>query len=558
MWLLGACATLPPGGAILAHSRTGEVTAADLERYALEHGLPPLATDAPAAEKRRRIEDLVVVRAAEAEALRLHLADTETFQTDLKQRQERILVAAMRERLEAAARAAVAVTDADIAQAIAQRPPPSSAAERLRLRQIFKRLPAHAPADERQRIEEEIRALRRQLSEGADFGVLARTHSDSQTSVFDGLVAPMALADLGPTLAGPISRLQVGEISEVLETPAGFHVFRLEARLPAQAPPTTDLLAPAIRNGLEQKAFATALKRAFDGLLTSSGARFDPAPLDEPSPPGDEVLFALGGESISLAEVRASWQELAFIARRTTTLRSILEDQIARILLLHAARTQHLDSEPTIALDLDRARHTALLEAAYRRRREALAAGLADSAWLAGQEKPRPGAERPERRRLSGILVPIPDPRSANALYDELDLVARHLREGVAELATEARRLSRDPSRFDDGDLGWAEERELALWAGPRLPRAVFTLPAGAVSAPLLVEAHNESHFRDEPIAYLVVRVEEIRPPGEGNGTLPPAELEARYLSDHAREIGQTVRAGFLAGQDLVIDGDRM
>lgn len=549
--LATGCATLSPGGRVVAHSRLGDVTATELDRFLRELGLE-VSVPSPAV-RRRQIEDLLVVRATEAEALLLPPAAASALRVDLALREEEILAGERRARLEVAARASVAVSEAEVTAAVAAHLAARPGAERLRLRQIFKRTPAHASAEERRSIAEEMRAIRGEVLAGGDFRLLARQRSDSQTAVFDGLVAPLALPDLEPALSGPLALLEVGEVSEVLVTSTGLHLFRLEERLPAPPPPDTTALAAAVRADLEQRAVAAAIRHAFDDLLLGSGADFHPERLEQPGAAPDDLLFALAGRAIRLGEIQARWRSLAFIERRTTSLRSLLEADVGRALLLHAARREGLASEPGPAARLERARQAALFVSARKRRLAELAANLPEEELAAYFVREKALFERPERRRLRGLLVPIAVPAAANALFDDLDLVARRVRAGEADLALEARRLSHDPSRFEDGDLGWVEERELALWAGPRLPGALFALPVGLVSAPLLVEAYDDRRLRDEPIAYLVARVEAVEPASDADFATLRAEVMEQFLVSRAPVIGRDLRADYLDELGLVI-----
>jgi parvulin-like peptidyl-prolyl isomerase len=554
VFLMGAltmrCATLSPGGRVLAHSSLGDVTAAELERFLDDRGLPsPLLP----AEQRRRIEDLLLVRAARAEALRLQPSEVQAYRVARVRREEEVLSGEMRTRLETAARGSAAIPDEEVAAALENRRAAAPSVERLRLRQIFKRMPAHATLEERRAIEGEIREIRGSLLAGADFRLLARERSDSQTAVFDGLVAPLALADLEPALAAALAGLEVGGLSEVLVTSAGLHLFRLEERLPPPPAMPTATLEAAVRLDLEKRAVTAALKRQFDDLLVSSAAEFHPERLDEPEPLADALLFALGDRSISFREIWNQWLALPFLGRRTTSLRSLLEAEVGRQLLVDSAIRQGVASEPGAASRLEQARDLALFDAARQRRLDELAKRVPESTLRRFFEEARGRFQRPERRRLRGILVPLSRPGAANALFDDLDLVARRVRAGDLDFVEQVRRWSRDPSRLEGGDLGWAEERELALWAGPRLPREVFALPVGVVSGPLLVERYDEGRLRDEPAAYLLVRVEEVQPRTEGDFDAQRTEVMAQYLASLAPEVGRSLRPELLAGLNIAI-----
>lgn len=538
---------------VVASSRLGEVTAEDLERFAARRGD---GGSAGLDDRRRLLERLLVERAAVAEAERLALAATPEVAAQLTARREAILVAEMRSRLESAANVA-GVDEAAVEAALARRVARSAGGERLRLRHLFKRLPANASPEERRTIEAAMQEMLAKLRAGADFAALARAHSDSQTAPFGGLIAPIAREDVDPSLVEVLWGLAPGESTGVVETPLGLHVFRLEERVSAPAIDSEPLREP-VRRELEAAARQAALKSDFDALLRRSAAEFHPALLEgdlRPTASLSQRLFALGGAQVTGADLLEGWRRLSFGARRRTSLRSRLEEEAGRRLLLWDADRRGIEDEPEVAELLGEARCDVLVGAAFERRLEELAPCPPRDGFGAGEA--RAPANAPEARRLRGILVRLAPERSVHEVYDELDLVARAVRAGTQDLAAAARRLSQDASRFADGDLGWAEAKDLAAWAGVRVAPAVFALAAGEVSPPLLVEEYDAGRLRDEPTAYLIVRVEEIRPAGALREEAA-AELKARCREHRARRFASRLRDDFLAFIEAAVYEDRL
>lgn len=543
--LIAACVSAPRGEVVVARSRLGAVTVAELDRYLAQRALGA-SQDLDAASRRQRLEDLLIVRAAEEEAERLGLLETPEGRARVVRAQEEILVTQMRARIEAAVAAAVAVDETAVAAAYAERAKLPALGERLRLRHVFKRLSANATAEERRSAEATLRALLAELRAGADFAALARAHSDSQTASFGGLIAPVTRDDLDPALGEILWRLDAGEITDVVVTPVGLHVFKLEERLPPPPAASPEPLRAAIRAELEHQARETGLKRRFDELLQTSGADFQPHLLDDPAIAATTVVFALDGVKVETGEIARRWRGLSFVARRSTSLRSLLEEEAGRLLLLHEARRLDLASEPETADRLTHARRRLLYVAAEERRVAELAGRVTEKELRDFYAQEHARSFRPERRRLRGVIVPLTPDRSPHAVYDDLDRVARGVRAGTDDLAAAARRLSHDPSRAEDGDLGWAEAKDLAVWAGPRVTQAVFAQAVGEVSAPLLVEVYDPRRLRDDPTAYLVVRVEEARPETTAAFEEVAEEVRKRYLASQAGEIGRQLRAAYL------------
>jgi parvulin-like peptidyl-prolyl isomerase len=81
---------------------------------------------------------------------------------------------------------------------------------------------------------EKARELHGQLSAGADFATLARDHSQAPEAHEGGLLPAFAAGEL-PEVFDRAFHMKPGQTSEVLESPHGYHIFRLVERLPARA-----------------------------------------------------------------------------------------------------------------------------------------------------------------------------------------------------------------------------------------------------------------------------------------------------------------------------------
>jgi peptidyl-prolyl cis-trans isomerase C/foldase protein PrsA len=75
--------------------------------------------------------------------------------------------------------------------------------------------------------------LRRKIEAGADFAQMARENSLAPEAPDGGLLPPFAKGEL-PEAFDRAFELSQGRVSDVIESPYGFHLFRLEARLPAR------------------------------------------------------------------------------------------------------------------------------------------------------------------------------------------------------------------------------------------------------------------------------------------------------------------------------------
>lgn len=81
---------------------------------------------------------------------------------------------------------------------------------------------------------EQIR--RRSLAEES-FEKLAAELSDSPSRANAGLIGPFSVGDLAPDLRKRIETMKVGDISEVLRSPAGYQILKLESSTPTETAP---------------------------------------------------------------------------------------------------------------------------------------------------------------------------------------------------------------------------------------------------------------------------------------------------------------------------------
>ena len=534
---------------IVARSRLGSVTADELDRYIATR--PGGTAEADAARRRQRLEELLALRAAESEGSAL-LGQPDVA-AGLQRRTDEALLAEARKRLEAEAQEAAAATVTPEAVDAAHAATPSHAVEQIRLRHIFKRLPRNADANERTQIEQAMERIGHELDAGADFGSLARTHSDSQTASFDGLMAPVAKGDLDPALEETLWTLAPGERTGIVRTSAGLQIFRLEGRDTKPVLGMEDAKR-AIRSRLMREAEAAFVHKRLAEMAKALGSDVRPRSLDDPLAADDTVAAVWpGGEPLTVGEVFRSWSALPFAIRRTSDLQTVLEETVSARLLLESARRDRLDERPEVAAQLREVRRTFLAGAAQERRAEAMTAAVGDDELRRLYETERERFERREARRVRGVLIRLPDPRRANAVFDEIDLVARSVRAGERDLADTARAMSQDPSRRVGGDLGWAEAEQLATWAGSRVSAAVVAASPGELVGPLLVESYDSRRLVYVPQAYLLARVEEVRPAGPAPFADVRSELPQLYRTIHAADIGRRMRADLLASIDAVL-----
>ncbi len=144
-----------------------------------------------------------------------------------------------------------------------QRPP------QVRIRHILVGVPRDATAEQRQQARQKAVALRARIKGGEDFATVARESSDDPGSKASGGLLPwMAKGQSVPPFEQAAFALEPGQLSDVVESPFGFHVLRLEEKREAGTVPFEEaqpqieqlLSRQQARELLEQK--VAALRKA--------------------------------------------------------------------------------------------------------------------------------------------------------------------------------------------------------------------------------------------------------------------------------------------------------
>ena len=103
----------------------------------------------------------------------------------------------------------------------------------ITLREILVQVPEsdkgiNVAADDAAKAEAE--EIRKRLLGGEPFARLAADLSDAPSKANGGLIGPVSHDELAPALQAQIDGLKVGELTEVLRTPRGYQILKLEAR----------------------------------------------------------------------------------------------------------------------------------------------------------------------------------------------------------------------------------------------------------------------------------------------------------------------------------------
>ena len=550
--LAPGCGRPAPNPEVVAISDLGPTTRADLDTYIMlqpEGARQPLPRQEPKEWRRDMVRNLLAVRALELEARSSGLAAAPETTMLLESRRDAVL-AETAEQLWIQRH--VDITEKDLRTYHEQHPEEFRHDEQVRVRNIFLRVARDAPASERKKVRIQIESLRQQILDGADFGELAASRSQSETAKLQGLIGKLSRGTLAPEIEDVIWELDVGEVSEVLETPAGFHIFRLEDRLPPEQRAFEEV-SGALARRLTREATDAALAAYLDELVERSGAFFDPSAVLESREP-DAVVFRLGDEVWTAADWWARFESQSFFAQREVPLADQLDWFAIARLAIWDGTDQGLASRPEVATRLAAVEQATLIELAMQERRKAAVASLSEEDLVAYWESQRRVFQQPKLHHLKLILHSFPDdPKLWYKVYEDLAALAADIRAGRRDFAEEARRLSDDASARRGGGVGLVRLDSVGEWAGPNASKAIAAMAVGEVSDPILIERFLEQRFTYRRDGYMLVGVDEIQQPRLLTYEEARDQVIDRYVEEGSPEVNMEIRAQVLESINAVI-----
>lgn len=121
-------------------------------------------------------------------------------------------------------RAGVSVSDAEIDKYLKENPESEILGATIKLRQVLIRTEGRSEEEAKQKVEE----AKEKIESGEDFADVARALSDAPDAGEGGLIGTVAEKDLSSEIFDAVFSLDVGEISGIVKTPAGLHIFKVE------------------------------------------------------------------------------------------------------------------------------------------------------------------------------------------------------------------------------------------------------------------------------------------------------------------------------------------
>jgi parvulin-like peptidyl-prolyl isomerase len=542
---------------VVAASDLGETTRTDLDAFTMlqpEGRRQPAPRQDPLAWRRETLRDLLTARALEAEARSSGLAEAPETTMLLEARRDEVLAETAQQRW---IQQHVNITQDDLRAFYEAHPEEFRHDEQVRVRNIFLRVDRDAPPSERQKVRLQIEGLLQQIRNGADFGELAALHSQSETASLQGLIGKLSRGTLTPAIEDVIWGLDEGEVSEVVETPTGFHIFRVDDRLPAEQRALEEV-SGALTRKLTREATEAALAVYLDDLIVRSGAFFNPgAVLDGDDP--EAVVFQVEDEVWTVTDWWARFEGQPFFAQREVTLADQLDRFAMTRLAVWDGTNQDLASGPEVAARLAAVERATLIELAMQERRKVAVGSISEQDLLAYWESQRRSFQQPKLHHLRLITRRFPDdPKLWYGVYEDLIGVAADIRAGRRDFAEEARRTSDDVSAHRGGDVGLVRLDSVGEWAGPNASKAIGAMAEGEISDPILIERFHEQRFTYQRDGYMLVAVDEIQPARLLAFDEAREKVIDRYIREGSPEVNTEIQDQILASIHAVIFEDHL
>jgi peptidyl-prolyl cis-trans isomerase C len=137
--------------------------------------------------------------------------------------------------------------------------------EEVRVRHILVTWKPLGTTDDRATLRRQMQGILEQARAGADFAELARTRSEDSTARDGGDTGFFHRGEMVPAFEEAAFALQPGEISDIVETPFGLHILRLEERREARLLPLQEV-REQLRDYLRQQQMAAAVQQEIERL----------------------------------------------------------------------------------------------------------------------------------------------------------------------------------------------------------------------------------------------------------------------------------------------------
>jgi peptidyl-prolyl cis-trans isomerase SurA len=184
-------------------------------------------------ELRQAIEDVKKQNNLTQEALMMALAGQgltfEQYRSQMRDQLERLRLVSQE------VKAKIQVGDQEVRDYYEANRPLFTEEESFRARHIFIKVPPKASQAELDALTARVEAIRKETQPPADFAAVAAKYTEDATAKDGGSLGVFKKGDMQGEFVQLLERLKPGEVSGIIKTPSGFHIIKLEERVPGKA-----------------------------------------------------------------------------------------------------------------------------------------------------------------------------------------------------------------------------------------------------------------------------------------------------------------------------------
>lgn len=409
---------------------------------------------------------------------------------------------------------------------------------KVRLRNLFKQVPADAEPAEWERARREIEQLRDRLLAGEEFERLAEEESDSLSRHRGGRLGAIEPGQLLPEIERVAFALEPGEVSEIIETEAGLTLLRCDAVIEPRTL-TDEEARERIRSFQTRRRAERAWRALREQLVGAAEIVYDLERIRDAATPADAAVARLAGRDVTLRELerllRSRRNRRGPAEADEASLRAALEELAFAELAAQRARELGLDEDAAVRSAIAWGSAEVLLTEEVRRRVEEEFVPLTEEELRSFFEANRTLLRQRPEYDLSVIRIPV-DPASPRREALLAEEILSSLRSADSSFAEAARRHSEHPSADGGGRLGWVSRRRVAA-LGPAVLRTVSDLRPGETSGVVLqdrnlwlLRLHDATPARDPEFEEVAPEVE--RRLGTRRGNELAADIEGRLIEE--------------------------
>ena len=106
--------------------------------------------------------------------------------------------------------------------------------ESYRARHIYIKIPKNATDEQLDALTARVEAILKETQGPVDFAVLASKYTEDATAKDGGSLGVFKMGDMQGEFVQLLERLKPGDVSGIIKTPSGFHIVKLEERIPGR------------------------------------------------------------------------------------------------------------------------------------------------------------------------------------------------------------------------------------------------------------------------------------------------------------------------------------